>query len=64
MTTIMISPVNSPKDTGRIGLLNPTFKYVNAASTDIRKTFDRIRQEQANEQRHDRRNPLCAKQSS
>ena len=28
-------------------LLDPSFKYVPAASTDIRKTFARIRREQA-----------------
>lgn len=27
-------------------LLDPEFKYRNAASTDIRKTFERIRREQ------------------
>lgn len=37
---------NIPNNTNKVGLLNPAFKYTNAASTDIRKTFDRIRQEQ------------------
>lgn len=27
-------------------ILNPSFKYTSAASTDIRKTFARIRKEQ------------------
>lgn len=30
-----------------IPLSDPRFKYVNAASTDIRKTFERIRAQQA-----------------
>lgn len=28
-------------------ILDPQFQYVNAASTDIRKTFDRVRKELA-----------------
>lgn len=28
-------------------ILDPTFRYTNAANTDIRKTFARIRKEQA-----------------
>lgn len=31
-------------------ILDPEFKYRNAASTDVRKTFDRIRKEQRLEQ--------------
>jgi hypothetical protein len=31
-------------------ILDPTFKYVPAASTDLRKTFARIRREQAKAQ--------------
>jgi hypothetical protein len=27
-------------------LLDPNFRYRNAASTDVRKTFERVRQEQ------------------
>jgi len=51
-TTIVTRPINSPNDTGRVGLLNPNFKYVSAANTDIRKTFERIKQEQTNERRN------------
>lgn len=36
-----------PKKDDRVGLLNPSFKYTKAAETDIRKTFARIRREQA-----------------
>lgn len=28
-------------------ILDPSFKYINAASTDIRETFKRVRREQA-----------------
>ena len=31
-------------------ILDPEFKYRNAASTDVRKTFERIRKEQRVEQ--------------
>lgn len=31
-------------------ILDPEFKYRNAASTDVRKTFERIRREQRQEQ--------------
>lgn len=31
-------------------ILDPEFKYRNAASTDVRKTFERIRREQRVEQ--------------
>ena len=31
-------------------ILDPEFKYKNAASTDLRKTFERIRKEQRTEQ--------------
>ena len=31
-------------------ILDPEFKYRNAASTDVRKTFERIRKEQRGEQ--------------
>jgi hypothetical protein len=31
-------------------ILDPQFKYRNAASTDVRKTFERIRREQRLEQ--------------
>jgi hypothetical protein len=31
-------------------ILDPEFKYRNAASTDVRKTFERIRREQGIEQ--------------
>jgi hypothetical protein len=31
-------------------ILDPDFKYRNAASTDVRKTFERIRREQRLEQ--------------
>jgi len=31
-------------------ILDPEFKYRNAASTDVRKTFERIRKEQRLEQ--------------
>jgi hypothetical protein len=34
-------------------ILDPQFKYRNAASTDVRKTFERIRREQRLE--HERR---------
>lgn len=37
-------PVQLPKPTS---LLDPRFKYVPAASTDIRKTFERVRREMA-----------------
>lgn len=30
----------------KTSILNQTFKYTNAASTDIRKTFARVRREQ------------------
>ncbi len=40
------SPVSGTIKT-RVGLLNPAFIYRNAASTDIRQTFDRIRAQQA-----------------
>lgn len=30
-------------------ILDPTFRYVSAASTDLRKTFARVRREQAQE---------------
>jgi hypothetical protein len=30
-------------------ILDPSFKYINAAETDIRKTFARIRREQKKE---------------
>jgi hypothetical protein len=30
----------------RVGLMNPKFRYVKAAESDIRKTFARIRREQ------------------
>jgi hypothetical protein len=36
--------VPAPKPIG--GLMDPRFVYVPAASTDIRKTFERIRSEQ------------------
>jgi hypothetical protein len=35
-------------------ILDPEFKYRNAASTDVRKTFERIRKEQQRTE-HDRR---------
>jgi len=31
-------------------ILDPEFKYRNAASTDVRKTFERIRREQRQEE--------------
>ena len=31
----------------RVGLFNPSFKYIRAAETDVRATFERIRREQA-----------------
>jgi len=33
-------------------LLDPSFTYRNAASTDVRMTFDRIRREQRERRRH------------
>ena len=35
-------------------ILNPEFKYRNAASTDVRKTFERIRREQRLEEERER----------
>ncbi len=32
-------------------ILDPTFRYTNAANTDIKKTFARIRKEQQREQK-------------
>jgi hypothetical protein len=32
-------------------ILDPEFKYRNAASTDVRKTFERIRREQQSDQK-------------
>lgn len=34
-----------------IPLTNPAFKYVNSASTDLRKTFARVRKEMAEQKR-------------
>jgi len=34
-------------------LLDPTFKYRNAASTDVRLTFERVRREQEALRKHD-----------
>lgn len=42
----VVPPPKRRKDT-RVGLLNPDFKYVKHESTDIRKTFARIRAEMA-----------------
>ena len=39
-------PVERKRDT-RVGLLNPSFKYVNSGNTDLRATFERIRREMA-----------------
>ena len=45
-SSLHIVPQPRKADT-RVGLLNDSFKYVNAANTDVRKTFDRIRAELA-----------------
>lgn len=35
-------------------LLDPSFPYVSAANTDLKKTFERIRKEQEKERKHGR----------
>lgn len=34
-----------------MSILDPKFRYINSSSTDIRKTFARIRRQQAEEKR-------------
>jgi hypothetical protein len=36
-------------------LLDPSFRYVNAANTDVRRTFDRVRWERARAGQAERR---------
>jgi hypothetical protein len=41
-------------------ILDPDFKYRNAASTDVRKTFERIRREQRLEEERRLSSPLSS----
>jgi hypothetical protein len=41
------TPSKKKKPDARVGLMNPSFKYVKAAETDIRKTFAKIKREGA-----------------
>lgn len=41
-------------------ILDPSFKYTNSASTDISKTFKRIRAEMKSHQVKNQREPLVA----
>lgn len=50
-TLHVVKPEPEPKREERVGLFNPDFKYVHSTRTDIRKTFARIKREQANTRR-------------
>lgn len=44
----VVSPsTKRAKPDNRVGLMNPAFVYVNAANTNIRATFERVRQQMA-----------------
>jgi hypothetical protein len=42
-----LQAVNEPSPDGRVGLMNPAFKYTRSIDTDIRQLFNRVRREQA-----------------
>jgi hypothetical protein len=46
-TLHVVTPTPKRKKDTRVGLMNPSFVYVKHESTDIRKTFARIRAEMA-----------------
>lgn len=43
----VVTPSKRAKTDQRVGLMNPAFVYVPAANTNIRATFERVRQQMA-----------------
>lgn len=44
---VVATPTKRKKRDDRVGLMNPAFVYIKAAETDVRATFERIRQQMA-----------------
>jgi hypothetical protein len=42
-----VRPYNLPAEFGMKSILDPSFRYVSSNHTDLRKTFARVRREQA-----------------
>jgi hypothetical protein len=43
----IVRPYNLPAEIGMKSILDPSFRYVSSSHTDLRKTFARVRREQA-----------------